>query len=149
MTMIAFIKRMMKKVWLMLVAAIIALPVMVASAPPAHASASGCSKFSEMPYFGIPTGTFCFSVVGSGENIKSMEANWQTGALCNWRIDWKIYKNGKIWWRDTGPRQGCQHIHGGRKRGAGRAPDGSEICAELYNVARNVKIEAVCHSIER
>jgi hypothetical protein len=121
----------------------------VASAPPAHATAIGCSKFSEMPYLGIPTGVLCFNVYGSGENITSMDANWTTGALCNWRIDWVIYKDGKTWWRDNGPREGCQHVQGGRKRGAGRAPDGSEICAELYDVARNVKIEAVCHSIER
>jgi hypothetical protein len=122
----------------------------VASAPPAHATAIGCSKFSETPYLGIPTGVLCFNVFGSGENITSMDANWTVvGALCNWRIDWVIYKDGKTWWRDNGPREGCLNGQAGRKRGAGRAPDGSDICAELYDVPRNVKIDAVCHSIAR
>src|SRR4051794_1123057 len=114
---------MKKKASLMRTVAGMALLAGAAMSSPAHATASGCSKFSEMPYFGIPTGTLCFTVRGSGEKITSMDASWQTGALCNWRIDWVIYKDGRTWWRDTGPRQGCQHIHGGRTRGAGRAPD--------------------------
>ena len=128
----------------------VAMVVAGASARPAQATASGCSVFSEAPIIQWPSGWLCFDVNGSGESISSMRATWRVaGSLCNWRIDWAIYKDRKTWWRDNGPRHGCNKITGQRLRGAGRAPDGSEICAELYNTARNQKIDAVCHGIVR
>jgi hypothetical protein len=129
----------------------LAMVVAGASARPAHADGGGCSVWSQinLPTVTIPAGWLCLNVYGSGLNIHNMNAYWRTGTLCNWRIDWVIYNNGKTWWRDNGPVHGCDHITGTRVRGAGRAPDHSDICAELYNTARNVKIDAVCAGIER
>src|SRR4051794_7792431 len=100
----------------MLILAGMAAGAAVVIAPPAHATAHGCSQFSAVPYVGIPAGVLCFNVYGSGENITSMDANWTTPTLCDWRIDWVIYKDGKVWWRDNGPRRACHHIQDGRTR---------------------------------
>lgn len=96
----------------------------------------------------MPAGTLCFNVKGQGTKINKMNAQWLAPSLCNWRIDWAIYYEGKTWWRDKGRTHNtCSYGNNGRSRGRGYAPAGSEICAELYNTSRNRKIDAACASI--
>jgi hypothetical protein len=122
--------------------------VVCGSTPPAHANGGGCTVYSTIPYIDVPSGTLCFDVLGQGTNIDKMEAKWLAPSLANWRIDWVIYYQGKTWWRDNGPaHNSSDHVQGGRTRGSGKAPAGSEICAELYNTSRNIKIDAACASI--
>lgn len=115
---------------------------------PAQADGGGCTVYSTIPYIDVPAGTLCFNVQGQGTNIDKMKAKWLAPTLCNWRIDWAIYHKGKTWWRDKGRTHNtCNRGHGGRTRGRGYAPAGSELCAELYNTSRNRKIDAACASI--
>lgn len=109
---------------------------------------SGCSTWKKIPIWEIPAGWMCFTIEGEGTSISSLRATWRTSSLCNWRIDWVIYHKGRIWWRDKGPTHSyCKKLSGERYRGSGYAPAGSTFCAELYDIGREVKIEAVCRSI--
>jgi hypothetical protein len=133
-------------------AACLTILVSMLSARPVQAYGTGCTQWGEgiIPKITHP-GTLCFTAFGSGENITSMKADFtyeSLTSLCNWRIDWVIYYNGGTWWRDNGPRHGCAY-YGSRLRGAGWAPDNSAFCAELYDTARNAKIDAVCLQITR
>jgi hypothetical protein len=125
--------------------------VSVHTPQPVQAYATGCSIWKEVPYYGIPTGWLCFTVEGDNgsTSIDSMRATWRTSELCDWRIDWVIYYRGKTWWRENGPEHNhCDHVTAGRARGKGSGPDGSKICAELYDTNQNTPIEAVCHRLE-
>lgn len=120
--------------------ALLAVSVMVpAAVRPAYADGGECSGRSPR---------LCFNVYGDGTYIHNMEAHWFAPSLCNWRIDWVIYYQGKTWWRNPGPvHTSCSHVRDGRTRGQGYAPIGSEFCAELYNTSRNRKIRQACVSI--
>lgn len=114
----------------------------------AHATATGCTYFTG--------GDLCLYVYGDGLEITSMGAYFhlpnKNSVICNWRIDWVIYLNGKVWWRDVGPVNGCEKggstavPTGSRSRREGWAPDGSQLCAELYTGSR--KVDAACVGIE-
>lgn len=112
-----------------------------------------CSTWQTIPIPGvpvpIPAGTICLTVAGEGLTIYYMEANWLAPELCNWQINWVIYNNGKEWWRDNGPVKDCKKASGNRIRGAGSAPNNSDLCAELYEAALGRKIDAACVSIYR
>lgn len=130
------------KTALLTVALIVPVPVQ-----PARADANGCSIYSNAA--GIPTNWICIEVWGEGTYIHNMYARWRGPSQCNWRIDWVIYYKGRTWWRDNGPEHNvCNHGQGGRTRGKGHAPAGSDLCAELYDTAKNSKIDAACVAIE-
>jgi hypothetical protein len=129
------------------------VPTQPASAiPNIIPSATDCSiwKTITVPLTGvvIPKSWLCFTVYGSGTSISSMVATWRAPSLCNWRIDWVIYYQGKVWWKDKGSANGCTSITGGRSRGAGAAPAGSSLCAELYSTSHNKKLDDICFGID-
>lgn len=132
-------------------AAGLAIAAAGAGSHPARADGRGCSAWGVIntPKGKLPAGGICLQVFGSGLKIYYMDANWFAPQLCNWRIDWVIYSNGKAWWRDKGPVHGCNNAHGNRIRTAGSAPDHSDLCAELYEAAQGIKIDAACVSIYR
>ena len=136
--------------YLLNITALLSLSSMVfVPAQPAHALAHGCSVWRTIPATAIPASWLCFSIYGSGTSISSMRATWRSPSLCNWRIDWVIYRNGRVWWRDNGSaHNNCTSVTGERYRGAGYAPAGSSLCAELYDTSRNKQIDAVCHGID-
>src|SRR3954447_25760179 len=106
---------------------------------------SHCTIYSSTaagPYT-VPSGLLCLRVFGDGTYISNMDAKWYSVELCNWRIDWVIYYNGKTWWRNNGPAHNeCDNIHGTRIRSEGYAPAGSDLCAELYHNASGVRIDS-------
>lgn len=147
------IKFVLGRVRVLLLVTALAVVGMVAIAPtPARADAFGCTAYSsvETPWIPVPTGTLCFEINGSGSNIDYMRAYWRSPNLCNWRVDWKIYYQGRTWWQSKGTAHNhCDYVTNYRDRQSGWAPIGSQICAELYNVPRNVRIDRACHNITR
>lgn len=144
--------RICRTVAAMVVGPLVAMVIVVASPTASHADASVISVYSTSPS-GVPVGWLTFSVTSPrspGTTITSMRASWRQPSLCNWRIDWRIYYRGATWWRDIGPAHNhCDSVTGERYRGSGYAPDGSQLCAQLYNTATGVRITSACVGIER
>lgn len=113
---------------------------------PARADGGWCSYYKRIK--GIPVASICIAVYGDGTYIHNMDAVWTDTERCSWRIDWVILYNGKTWWRDNGPVQGCNKVHGYRSRGKGYAPNHSRVCAVLYDVPENKQIDSACADIE-
>lgn len=133
-----------------LAAMALALGVTATTATPASASATYCLNTGTTKVFGqtIPTGYYCFSVIGSGTRVDFTSGSWNGPIVVNATERVTFYSRfgqgyaSWITYRRDGNSYGYRYWRSGI---SGYAQAGGSVCGEFMTAG--VVIGKICHRI--